>query len=345
MRDRKLNLEDRRRKLASWTAGLAAGLTAALGLTALLLVAPGSAAPSDPPNRGADGAAGAVAAAPGQPAGPESQARTEDAQAQDVQEEVSRRLTEQRQERLREAQSALEESNMALAALAEGRSRDALEALARAIGKLELIVARDPELAFAPVDVHVTTHDLDASPQEIRETRDLAVEMLEEGRVQEARAALAGLASEIVVTTTSLPLATYPEAIKAISPLIDRGEFDAARRALGAALGTVVVTQEVISLPTMRAGLALQELKALVDAEPDDGAELSDAAQARALLDETRRQIEIAQLLGYGNEALYRSLDSEVEELASRIEDGKETVGVFASLRRSLDDLQSSFLR
>ncbi|MDH3491528.1 MAG: YfdX family protein [Gammaproteobacteria bacterium] len=50
----------------------------------------------------------------------------------------------------------------------EERVDDALEALAVATGKLELIVARNPELALAATDVSITTHDIFASAEAIR---------------------------------------------------------------------------------------------------------------------------------------------------------------------------------
>jgi hypothetical protein len=134
--------------------------------------------------------------------------------------------------------AGLDETHVALKALEEGKSKEALEALARATGKLELLAARDPDLAVAPVDVDVVTHDLYATPRAIREAREEAGELLEDGKVQEARRLLSGLASEIVIRVTNLPLATYPDAIKEISPLIDRGETEEAKSALRAALNT-----------------------------------------------------------------------------------------------------------
>lgn len=70
--------------------------------------------------------------------------------------------------------------------------------------------------------------------------------------VQRARSLLEGLGSEIVFTVTNLPLATYPDAIKAIVPMIDEGRIKEAKVALGLALNTLVLTNHVVPLPILR---------------------------------------------------------------------------------------------
>ena len=72
--------------------------------------------------------------------------------------------------------------------------------------------------------------------------------------MQKARLLVANLASEIVFQTTNVPLATYPNAIKAITPLIDESKLVEAKSGLQAALNTLVVrTEMVIPLPKLRA--------------------------------------------------------------------------------------------
>jgi hypothetical protein len=43
--------------------------------------------------------------------------------------------------------------------------------------------------------------------------------------VQKARVLIRDLASEIIISVVSIPLQTYPDAIKAVAPLIDRGKI------------------------------------------------------------------------------------------------------------------------
>jgi len=279
-----------------------------------------------------------VASAGTSPAAPSPE--TQAAHEEVVQEELDQRLLERRAAMLDEAHAALEETRAAIRALDEGNSQDALDALARATGKLELIVARDPDLALAPVDVSYVTHDIYATPAAVRVARDRAESLLEDGKVQEARRLLSGLASELVISVTSLPLATYPDAIKAISPLIDAGKIEEAKDALHVALGTLVVTNQAIPLPVMRATAALDEARELAEAE-----ELSDEDRAKVddLTRAARDHLEMAELLGYGTEQSHERVRGQIAELEGKFRADEDPDGVFARLRKSLSDLQASF--
>ena len=259
---------------------------------------------------------------------------------QKVQEEIDKKRAERRKAMLAEAHAALDETNTALKALEEGKNKQALEALARATGKLELIVARDPELSLAPVDVAYITHDIYGKPEAIRKARDEAEKLLEDGKVQDARALLSGLASEFIIQVRSLPLATYPEAIKKVSPLIDDGKIEEAKTALRAALNTLVVTNHVHSLPVMRAQQMLDQAQELVkEGEPSE----EDRKKIDDLVDGAREQLEMAELLGYGEEEEHEKFRKQIAELEGKIGADEETKGVFAKLRNSLDGFQSSF--
>ena len=70
-------------------------------------------------------------------------------------------IEQQRQEKslIQETIDALKETRDALAFLEQGKKKEALDAMARATGKLEIIVARDPKLALAPVEVAVRAQE------------------------------------------------------------------------------------------------------------------------------------------------------------------------------------------
>ena len=69
-----------------------------------------------------------------------------------------------------------------LKALEETDTKDAIKSLERAVGKMELIMARNPELALAPLDVEVIAYDLYATPGTIRMAIKEAEKLLEDGR-------------------------------------------------------------------------------------------------------------------------------------------------------------------
>lgn len=245
------------------------------------------------------------------------------------------KTSENRKKIIDEAVTAINETKNALAALDAKKKEEALAALAKAIGKLEIIVSREPELAFAPIDVKVTTHDLYASLKAIELAKKEAEDLLEDGEVQKARILLQGLASEIVISVANLPLATYPDAIKAVTPLIDENKFDEAKSALQAALNTVVITNHVIALPVIRAEHLLKEAEKLAEKEKrteKDNKLLSD------LLENSRQQLEIAAALGYGDKKEYKNFYQQIEEIQKKTDDGKYGKGFFDKVKDSLSN-------
>jgi hypothetical protein len=270
----------------------------------------------------------------------EQKAEAKDEVTESVQPDVDKGATEQvdeaRQKILSEAVTAVDQTKKALKALDEGDNAAALEALERATGKLELILARDPDLALAPAATTVKTFDLFATRGTIEKAIDEVAELLEDGEVQKARALISSLASEVVVSVSHIPLATYPDAIKRVAPLIDKGEYEEAKVALQTALNTIVVVDHVIPLPVLRAEAMLNQAEALAENDErtdEQGTELDD------LLSGAREQLEMAQLLGYGDQKDFKPLFTEWESIAKKTSDGKSGTGFFDKLRKNISGI------
>lgn len=266
-------------------------------------------------------------------------AETADSVEKDVQAETAKQAAQRRKAILQEAVDALTQTKEALTALEEERIDDALEALAVTTGKLELIVAREPSLALAPTDVSIITHDLYATKDAIQAAIDRAEDAIEDGNVQTARRILDGLGSEMVISVSNLPIATYPEAIKAITPLIDAGKIEEAKSSLHAALNTLVVTDHVVPLPVLRSDALLQRAEELAENPQRTDAENKELANKLAAV---RNQLEMAQLLGYGDKRDYKPLYAQLKEIEKRTEDGQSDKGLFDKMRASMTNLWES---
>ena len=261
-------------------------------------------------------------------------------ETQDVQPEVDEgtedKVAEQRERILAEAAAALAESRKALKALDENKPEDALKALELVTGKLALIVARDPGLALAPVNVRVNSYDVYADLETIEEAVKQAEDYLEDGEVQKARPLVASLASEIVIETDNIPLATYPDAIKDVVPLIDQGKIDEAKRDLQLALNTLVIVKEaVIPLPVVRAEALLKSSEEL--AEKQDRSD-EENKQLSAHLDEAQNQLEIAKLLGYGDKKAFKPMYEQLDEIRKKTKDGKSGEGFFDKIKKQISN-------
>ena len=254
----------------------------------------------------------------------------------EVQKETDSQAADKRKQVLDEAVSALALTKSALAALDEKESARALATLAEVTGKLELIVAREPTLALAPVDVRTIVHDLFANTETVEAMTDEALDALKHGEVQRARRVLALLASEIVIAVTNIPLATYPAAVKSVVPLIDQGKIEEAKAALQLALGTLVETLSVIPLPILRAKLLVKRAETLTE----DG-QRSEASGERLqdLLNEARQQLEMAELLGYGKKKDFEPLYSELKKVKQKTAGGGSGKGWLDEIKARLSKL------
>ena len=254
----------------------------------------------------------------------------------EVQKETDSQAADKRKQVLDEAVSALALTKSALAALDEKESARALATLAEVTGKLELIVAREPTLALAPVDVRTIVHDLFANTETVEAMTDEALDALKHGEVQRARRVLALLASEIVIAVTNIPLATYPAAVKSVVPLIDQGKIEEAKAALQLALGTLVETLSVIPLPILRAKLLVKRAETLTE----DG-QRSEASGERLqdLLNEARQQLEMAELLGYGKRKDFEPLYAELKKVKEKTAGGGSGKGWLDEIKARLSKL------
>jgi hypothetical protein len=254
-----------------------------------------------------------------------------------VDEKADEKTAEQRKKIMEEAHAAIAQSRKALKALDEKNTEEALRALEMAIGKMEVIVARDPELALARVDVNIIIHDLYANVDTIKKTLKQAKEYLEEGEVQLARPLISSLASEMIIESVNIPLVTYPDAIKAIVPLIDKGKTDEAKTALQTALNTLVIVQEdVIPLPVIRATELLIKAEALAEnSERKD----EDNKQLATLLDHAEAQLLMAEVLGYGDKKAFKPMYEQLDTIREKTKEGKSGKGFFDKIKNQISNI------
>ncbi len=262
--------------------------------------------------------------------------KNETAAVAKVEQQKQDQTAEKRKEITSEAMAAVIETRNALKSLDDGAKDEALSGLERATGKLEVILARDPDLALAPTDVNAMTVNVNADLDAIRQTRKEAQRLIDEGEVQAARHLLDGLASETIISVTNIPLATYPAAIKEAAKLVDRGKFNEAKKVLQTALNTLVITNTVIPLPVAESQEMLKEAEKLaekVSRTQDENNRLAD------LLSKAHTKLEFAQALGYGTKQDFKDLYAQLDEIRDKTGNGKSGTGFFTKIKSSLASL------
>ena len=158
-------------------------------------------------------------------------------------------------------------------------------------------------------------HDLFANTETIEAMTDEALDALKHGEVQQARHVLALLASEIVITVTNIPLASYPAAVKSVVPLIDQGKIEEAKAA-------AVQRAQHAGRGAQRASAARPAREVAPEARRDLGRRWSwsEASNERleTLLNEARQQLEMAELLGYGKKKDFEPLHAELKKVKQK---------------------------
>jgi hypothetical protein len=256
-----------------------------------------------------------------------------------VQSEIEGMEAQRRVSLLADAVLALDATRNALTALDKGDKDAALAALERASGKLDVVVSRDPKLAFAPVEVTTSIFDLYATPDAVKDVIKEAKDDLSNNQVQRARYLVTDLASEADTHVVEIPLATYPAAIKAVAPLIDAGKMQEAKNALEAALNTLVIETYVVPLPRVRAEALLQQAEQLAT---KSNRTQDDNRKVRHFLDATRTEIQLAEALGYGTKDNYKPLYAQLDDIQKKTENGESGKGLFARMEQSLKKFKFS---
>jgi len=214
----------------------------------------------------------------------------------------------------------------------------ALEEIEKVLGKLEVLIARDPNLQVVPVDVREQVIDFPGTVDDVEAAKTEVVALIKAGEVQLARDIMLNLASELDIFVTALPIGTYPVVIKAIIPLIEQEKFEEAKRLLIEALETLVLEKIVIPLPILRAEQTIIKANEIANSENPNKEEL------KKLVAYAKEQLELAEALGYGKVDIdYKDLYKEITEIEKILEGEESTKDIFKVLKEKLSTIMATF--
>ncbi|MDB5036934.1 MAG: hypothetical protein JWQ35_462 [Bacteriovoracaceae bacterium] len=233
-----------------------------------------------------------------------------------------------------EAFSALEETRMAINALDQKDNQQATQALERAIGKLEIVLSKYPNLALVPIVVETNVFDLIADDKTIKSVTDQVHSLINNQEYQAARRLLRNFVSEITVSSMSLPMATYPDAIRQAAKLIGQNKTQDAKILLLVALHSIVVTEAAIPLPIIRAEALIDESNQMLNQRNPDRKKVS------SLVDEASHQLTLTEEFGYAKKQDLADLRSELKQLRENIDRNKDDKGLIVKIRQSLEALR-----
>jgi hypothetical protein len=228
----------------------------------------------------------------------------------------------------KDAIAAIEQTVQAIDSIAAGKTADAMKSIEEATGKVNIVLARNPELALIPVSVEALI--IDTALRDIDDIAKLA-DAVDAAIVLDdfptARALLGALRSEVRVRTYNLPLGIYPTALQEAARLLDK-DSQAASITLLAALNALVTVDQVTPLPLLVAQEAINQAQTLAQKEKN---------AAQKVLETAEFELNRAMVLGYaGQDPEYASLKDEISNLKKQLKGSDDTTSAFSKLKARL---------
>ncbi|MCX7089549.1 MAG: YfdX family protein [Methylococcales bacterium] len=249
----------------------------------------------------------------------------------------SRMLAEKEQRIVKEADDVVMETQKALWAVENNDTKKALSLLQDVSGKLDTILKKHPNVALVSADVDTDIIEFEGDAAAVKKAIDEADDLLDDGKLQEARQIIAQLQSEIRMTTTSIPLNSFPKAIKEAEVYLGTGKNNEAASAIYDVLNTLVKTTEITPLPVLYAEILLTEA-ADIEHKKDLSQEQS-RADVLKLADAAKDQLKLAQVLGYGDKNDYKTLYTAIDEMYETIHSEK-SAAMWATIKQHLGALK-----
>ncbi len=235
---------------------------------------------------------------------------------------------------IQEAIASLDFTQEALENLSKNDVKKAKENIEKALGKLEVILSAEDAPKLLPIESAVAVHEYIGTNDDIKKAVDEVKVLLKKGKVQAARLLLNTLQSEIDVTVVSLPLVSYPDALKLAAKYLHDGKTNKAQGILQIALSTFDTTVDVIPLPLLKAS-------DLIIASSDLSAQ-GEKEKALRYLKSARDELKIAETLGYVSRSdnSYEVLYDTIKAVKKEIEGKNRAEKLFDSLKAKLKDFK-----
>ena len=207
-----------------------------------------------------------------------------------------------------------------------GKAKSDLE---KAIGKLEVALSAKHAPKLLPIDATVKATEYLGSVKDVKAGIDTTIDLLKDHKVQEARAIINALVSEIDVVSVNLPVATYPQALKLAASYLHEGKVDQAKEVLVTALSTLVEDVIVIPIPIVKATALIDTASKIAKKDKD---------QALKHLDLAKEELEKAELLGYTSKSdvTYKSLYEQIKKVKKEIKGKNRAEKLFEELVNKL---------
>ncbi len=240
-------------------------------------------------------------------------------------------------ELVQEALNSLTLSAKALKNLNENKTKEAKKNIELALGKLESILAAKDTPKLLPIENRMVVKNFVGTAKDVEAVIKKVKVMLDDGKIQEAGELLITLQSEIDITIVSLPLATYPDALKLASKYIIEEKPNKAKEILELALSTFTEVKQIVPIPLINT----------VDlvASASDIAK-SNKEQALKHLAFASDELDKAEKLGYVSKSAttYKQLHELIEKVEKEVKGPNKAEKLFKELSEKLKEFKDQIL-
>ncbi len=230
---------------------------------------------------------------------------------------------------IQEAVEVYQKGNEVLFLLAHNKIDEAKKVLKELKEKIAQI-EKKYKVERLPIDAVITEI---SGVTDIKKAEKLAQEVrkaIKENDFVKARFLLNALRDEIVVETAYLPIKLYKEAVELADKFLQEGKIKNAISQMQVALSTIEIETTIIPKPIAIASLLVEDASKVYQKDPK---------KAIALLEEAKREIKLAKVLGYiRTEEEVKPLIEQIEKLEKAIKEKSATSEEkFKKLKKSLE--------
>ena len=238
---------------------------------------------------------------------------------------------------VQEALESLKLSAKAVDELNKNKTDDAKKTIELALGKLESILAAEHTPKFLPIENQIVVKNFVGTADDVTQALAEVRTLLNLGKVQEAGELLISLQSELDVTTVSLPLASYPDALKLASKYLIENHPAKAKHVLEIALNTFAQDEQIIPIPLINS-LELIAVASEIAKE--------DKEQALKHLAMAKDDLKKAEALGYVSRSTttYKQLDELIEKTEKEVKGPNKAEKLFKELGEKLSEFKNKIL-
>ncbi len=238
---------------------------------------------------------------------------------------------------VQEALESLKLSAKAVDELNKNKVDEAKKSVELALGKLESILASEHTPKLLPIENQIVVKNFVGTADDVKRALAEVKTLLGLGKVQEAGELLISLQSELDITTVSLPLASYPDALKLASKYLIEKHPAKAKHVLEIALNTFAQDEQIIPIPLINA----VELVAVASKIAKE-----DKEQALKHLAMAKDDLKKAELLGYisSSTTTYKQLDELIEKTEKEVKGPNKAEKLFKELGEKLSEFKNKIL-